>query len=132
MLSPSARKQYRMARLVMRTHAVPTPASANGSASSARVISTMPVHATRGFFLRSNIDRSAGVFIASRAIGHAFAEQPRRAEDEHADQHQEREHVLVVGTEQREIGIAGAAQPQRIEPRRELAQVGEVADIALS
>jgi hypothetical protein len=39
------------------------------------------------------------------------------------------EHVLVVGAEQREVRVVGAALGDRLGPRLDLAQVGEIADV---
>ncbi len=48
MLRPSAKKQYRIARLVIRTHAVPTPASAHGSSASATATTATPAQTRAG------------------------------------------------------------------------------------
>src|SRR5258707_11829499 len=53
MLSPSARNTYRIAMLVMRTHAVPIEASAHGSTSRVTTISASPPHASFGFLFVS-------------------------------------------------------------------------------
>ncbi len=69
-------------------------------------ISAMPIHAARGCFFRS---RKACMSAPLRRGPNAFAEQPRRPEDEHGDEDEEREHVLVVAAEQREVRIVDAA-----------------------
>src|SRR5690242_848692 len=109
----------------MRTHAVPMPVSANGSTASASAISSKPTFATAGCFVLI----SARIAERSRAIGHAFAEQARRPEDEHGDQYEEREHVLIVAAEEREVRVARAALRDRRRPAGQLAQVREVADV---
>src|SRR5664279_4831763 len=82
MLRPRARKTYRMARLVMRTQAVPTAARAQGSTSSVMPISTGGAHASVGFFLEEKRLRmggkGAGVIGAHRkdACNHRAGEVP--------------------------------------------------------
>src|SRR5512141_2568133 len=102
MLSPSDRSTNRMARFVIRTHAVPMPASTNGSSASATATSATPTHAPAGCFFQSRYCRMEE---ALGAVAHALAQEARWTEDEDRDQHQEREHVLVVRTEQREVGV---------------------------
>src|SRR6478672_1813824 len=107
MLRPSARNTYRIARLVMRTHAVPTLASTNGTAISATAIMTIPTRAAAGWRRSA---RMASIRLArSCSIRHPLAEEAGRPEDQHGDQHEEREHVLVVAAEERQVGIAHAA-----------------------
>src|SRR5512139_3995099 len=100
MLSPSARNTKRMARLVIRTQAVPTPASANGSTSSARPTTATPAQTSAGL---PRVSNSAFMRAlpgpASCPVRDPLAEEPRRPEHEHHDQHGEREHVLVVAAE---------------------------------
>src|SRR5512132_4683430 len=102
MLSPSDSSTNRMARLVMRTHAVPMPVhnasgpwpvppSTNGNAASAMAMSTMPIHAPRGCFFGS----SRACMTVLCAVADALAQQSGRPEDEHRDQHEKREHVLI-------------------------------------
>ncbi len=97
----------------MRTHAVPIPASANGSTSE------------RDGDQRDADPRAARVLLrieqgvhggSSGAVADALAQQAGRPEDEHGDQHQEREHVLVVAAEQREVGVGDAALGDRVGP----------------
>src|SRR6478672_13123001 len=94
MLRPSDSSTNRIARFVMRTHAVPTPASANGSASSAMATSATPMRDAAG--CSRHAARTPGGAGASGTVAHPLAEQARRAEDQHGDQHEEGEHVLVV------------------------------------
>src|SRR6478672_11900016 len=103
MLRPSDSRMYSTARFVMRTHAVPIPASANGSAASTTAISTTPIFANAGCFVSIN------ACMALRPVRDAFAEQARWTEYQHGDQHEEREHVLVVAAEQRQVRVAYAA-----------------------
>src|SRR6516164_6863827 len=106
MLRPSDKSTYRIARLVIRTHAVPMPVSANGSTTSAIAIRTTPALATSA--LRAADGVSIGVFGVSAlcralcAVADALAQQAVRPEDQHRDQHEEREHVLIVAAEQRQ------------------------------
>src|SRR5438552_9262696 len=58
-----------------------------------------------------------------RAVADALAQESRRPEDEHGDEHQEREHVLVVGAEQREIWIIHTTARNGIRPILELAEI---------
>src|SRR6478672_7463648 len=154
-----------MARFVIRTHAVPMPASANGSTASTTAMSTTPAFAIAGCLVsisarmkirakfrslrshdalrgrgRPQKARAGPSLFAtpkkgtsrgwSRPIRDAFAEQAGRAENEHGDQHEEREHVLIVAAEQREVRIADTALGDRRRPLRQLAEVRQVADIA--
>src|SRR5258708_23479344 len=68
MLRPSDRNTNRMARFVMRTHAVPIVASANGSTSSTTAISAMPPQTAFGLLFRS-ASLFIGVPSALRAAG---------------------------------------------------------------
>src|SRR6185437_14079139 len=135
MLRPSDRKMYRIARLVMRTHAVPMPVSTNGRSPSATAISTVAAREAAGCW-RHDAMPAAGVLMGrpakrrSCAIAHALAEQSRRPEDQHGDQHEEREHVLVVAPEERQVGILLAPLRDGHRIVGELAQIGEVADVA--
>src|SRR3982750_2811186 len=106
MWSPSDSSTNRIARLVMRTHAVPTPASANGSTASARATSTMPMRDAAG--CERQAARKAGGAGASGTVAHPLAEQARGPEDQHGDQHEEREHVLVVAAEERHVRVVDA------------------------
>src|SRR6478735_5788047 len=108
-----------MAKLAMRTHAVPAYASANGSASSATPTSAMPSQTRAGVLT-----------MASCAVSHPLAKQALRAEHEHQDQHDESEHILVVGPEQDEMAAVGAALAEQIGQPAVAAKVGEVADVA--
>src|SRR5512141_1293257 len=107
MLSPSESRTNRIARLVIRTQAVPIAVSANGSAASATATRTSPIHAAAGCPFMSTSDFMP--VAALRAVGDARAQQPGGPEDEHGDQHQEREHVLIVAAEERQVWIADAA-----------------------
>src|SRR4030095_16135106 len=100
MLRPSASRTNRMARLVMRTHAVPMPANAKGSTASATAINAMPIHAPCGCFFGSR----RACMPALRAFADALAQKARRPEDEDREQHQKRKHVLVGAAGERAIG----------------------------
>src|SRR6266540_666132 len=91
---------------MMRTHAVPIVDNPNGSATSANAISASPTHAMAGF---PRVSINACMDGRSSPLADALAEQPRRTEHEHGDQHEEREHVLVVRAEHRKIRFAHAA-----------------------
>src|SRR5476649_195047 len=110
MFRPSDRNTNRMARLVMRTHAVPAAASANGRPMSAAAKSATPSHfacdlenilrqrlRTRDSCLVTRISCVAPV--ASSPVSHALAQQSRGAEHQNRNQHQEGEHVLVIAAE---------------------------------
>src|SRR5262245_4132082 len=123
MLSPSDRRTNRIARFVMRTQAVPIPVSANGRIVSATATSTTPTHALPGCFFQSRYScMEGGVRAFLGAVADPLAQEAGRTEDEHRDQHEECEDVLVVGTEQRQVRIVDAAPRDRIGPRRDLAQ----------
>src|SRR6185437_15798300 len=68
MFKPRESIVKRIAKLVMRTHAVPTAASAKGSASSATTISATPIHLVVGF-LRStdNVSMVTKIFESADA-----------------------------------------------------------------
>src|SRR5689334_1945731 len=107
MFRPSDRKTYRIARLVMRTQAVPMPVSTNGSSASATATSTVPAREAAGCWRHAAMP-AAGVLMSCPAnrrsctVAHALAEQARRPEDQHRDQHEECEHVLVIAAEERQ------------------------------
>src|SRR6185369_7834525 len=102
MLRPSDSRTKSIARLVMRTQAVPIDASANGNTASTIAISAMPTHAPCGFFLMAESASITGFLLG--AVADALAQQSRGPEDEHGDQHQECEHILVIAAEQRQVG----------------------------
>src|SRR5512133_257386 len=93
MFSPSDKNTNRMARLAMRTQAVPADASANGNPIKAIAISATPSHLARGlengfmFRIASRLPRVAP--CASCAVSDPLSEQPGGPEHQHADQHQE-------------------------------------------
>src|ERR1700682_2876789 len=63
-------------------------------------------------------------------LAHALAEQARRAENEHQNQHEEREYVLIVAAEQRHLAVVGGALLlQRIGKERESAEVRHITDV---
>src|SRR5487761_1986263 len=103
MFRPSARNVYRMAKLAMRTHAVPTEASANGNAISAIAIRATPTHFDRALANVVTAPTARGVRCVaswrSSPVPDAFAEEPGRTQHENADQHQESKHVLVIAAE---------------------------------
>ena len=88
----------------MRTQRVPTCASAKGSSAE-----------RDGDQRDAGPDQRIAPVRASRsgAVPDALAEQARRPEHEHEDQHDEREHVLVVGAEQDEVAAALAVVDAR-------------------
>src|SRR5450759_2876629 len=96
MFRPSDRNANRMARLVMRTHAVPAAASANGRPMSAMATSATPSHFACGFE-KIFIQRLAS--CPSSPVPNALAEESGRTQYEYGDQHQEGKHVLVIATE---------------------------------
>ena len=65
--------------------------------------SASPIQAAAGCFFMST--SAAMPAPALRAVGDALAQQPGGPEDEHGDQHQEREHVLVVAAEERQVRV---------------------------
>src|SRR3990172_692864 len=103
MFRPSERNTNRMARLAMRTQAVPADASANGSPISAIAISTTPIHFARAWeeILTSQTPARVGHFAprASSAVSYPLPEQSGGPEHQHRYQHQESEHVLIVAAE---------------------------------
>src|SRR4051812_35222430 len=128
MLRPSDSSTKRMARLVMRTHAVPTVASTKGSATSAAAISAMPIHRACGCFLRESMSMSTGAGL--RPVADPLAQQPLRPEDEHHDQHDERVDVLVVAAEEARLGARRADVREAGQIIVQHADVGEVAHVA--
>src|SRR5471032_1954501 len=77
MFRPRESSTKRIARFVIRTHAVPAIASTNGNAISAAAISAMAIHLAAGFFFRSasvakSLDRPLG------PVADALAEQADR------------------------------------------------------
>src|SRR3982750_4450955 len=130
MLSPSDRNTYRIASLVMRTHAVPRLVSANGRIASAAAIMNKPTRAAAGWRRSASMSVMACMEWLLGAVAHALAEQTGRPEYQHRDQHEEREHVLVIAAEQGEVRVALAALGDRDRNAGELAQVREVADVA--
>src|SRR5450432_334766 len=66
MFKPRESRTKRIARFVIRTHAVPAIASTNGSAMSATAISAMPIHLAAGFW--RSADSGA---MATKCFGNA-------------------------------------------------------------
>src|SRR5258706_15916428 len=126
MLSPSDRNTNRIARFVIRTHAVPIVASANGSTTSTTAISAMPPHTAFGLPFRS---ASMFIRLPSCAIPDALAEQAARPEHEHRDQHQEGEDVLVVAAEYAAGEIADRAGAERLDQAEQHAAQHRAAEI---
>src|SRR5690348_9197240 len=87
----------------------------------------MPTQASAGW---RALPTGSATCIASGPVRNTLAEQPRRPEDQDQDQHDEREHVLVVRAEELEMRIAGAALRDRVKPARQSAKIGELADVA--
>src|SRR6266550_2866072 len=117
MLRPIESSTKRIARFKMRTHAVPIPASTHGNTARATATSAMPIHALPGCAL---VSKYSCIPRLLRTIADPFAQQTRRPEDQHGDQHEEREHVLVVGAEQRQVRVVDAAPRDRVRPIRKL------------
>src|SRR5436190_5141128 len=96
MLRPIESSTNRIARFRMRTHAVPIPESTHGSATRAIVTSAMPIHAVRGCSFVSKYSCTPRLLSP---IADPLAQKTRRPEDEHGDQHEEREHVRIIRPE---------------------------------
>src|SRR5438034_10232220 len=141
----------------MRTHACPASAATNGSSASASATSTTPAQTLGGADLlrrcavmgvpprlrshlpirplrcprRGRNSRLGTALRRSCALAHTLAEQTRRSENEHQDQHEEGENVLVVAAEHAHLTLAGRTLLlQRIGKKRESADIGYIADIA--
>src|ERR1019366_701300 len=103
MFKPSDRNTKGMARLAMRTQAVPTDASANGSPISAIAISATPSHfacALANIFIPRCPPRASRFApSASSSVSYPLPEQTGGPEHQHRDQHQKGEHVLVIAAE---------------------------------
>src|SRR2546422_9907106 len=66
----------------------------------------------------------------SCAFAHPLAQQSRRAENEHQNEHEEGENVLVIAAEHAHLAVTGRTLLlQRIGKKRESANVGCVTDI---
>src|SRR5580698_9800936 len=97
---------------MMRTQACPASPAMKGTTASATATSATPIHALVGIDLLCDLMRRLAFrrdHAPSGAIRDAFTEQSRRAKDEHEDEHEEGEHVLVVASEQADLAIAGGA-----------------------
>src|SRR5438552_14815781 len=138
----------------MRTHAWPASAATNGSSASASATSTTPAQTLGGTDLprpwavmgvpprlrlspRRCPQRGPSACTAARALARSctladpLAEQARRPENEHQDQHEEGENVLVVAAEHAHLALAGGALLlQRVGEKRESADIGYIADIS--
>src|SRR5690349_13661640 len=104
------------------------PASANGSTASATPISTTPIFAIAGCFVSMSACMTLRTLGLS-TIRDSLAEQAGGAEYEYRDQHEEREDVLVVAAEERQVRIAHTTIRDRGRPARQLAQVRQIADV---
>lgn len=94
--------------------------------------SVSPSLARRGV-ARGSEEVKTVIVMSSCARGDAFAQQPGGAEDQHGDQHQKREYVLVVAAEYAAGQLAEIAGAQRFEqPQQQTAEHGaaQVADAA--
>src|SRR5512143_3443555 len=118
MFSPSDRTTYSSARSSSRTHERPIAASTrNGSTASPRASSAKA--SQRG--VRSTL----GTF------DHPRAQQARGTEHEHGDQHEEREHVLIVAAQKTAgqvadvAGAEGLDQPQQQPPQHGAGQIAD-------
>src|SRR5277367_291587 len=99
MLRPSARMIYSNTDARMRTHALPATAlTANGNTVSSNASVAYTIHTTRGLRFRF-CQRPMRSDMTLSSICDAFAEQARRPEKQHQNQHDEREYVLVVAAE---------------------------------
>src|SRR5438034_373505 len=123
----------RKIRMIPPHHAVPIEASANGSTSSTKAISAMPPHSAFGLSRVSTNSFMRGPRALSCAVPHPLAQQARRPEHQHRDQHQEREHVLVVAAEDAAGEVADVARAERLDQAEQHAaehRAAEVADAA--
>src|SRR5690242_12007179 len=117
----------------MRTHAWPASAATNGRTASAIATRATPAQTFGGMpplprFMRGPLAHSVP---RSCAIGDPLAEQAGWTEDEYQYEDEEREHVLVVASEQAHLSVVlHAFLLQRVAPRGQAADVGHVADVA--
>src|SRR5208283_2080718 len=67
----------------------------------------------------------------SCALAYPLTQQTRRPENEHPDEHEKGEYILIVAAEQAYLAVVGRALLlQRIGEKRESADIGHVADVA--
>src|ERR1035437_1052299 len=111
MFRPSHRNANRMARLVMRTHAVPAAASANGRPMSAMGTIATPSHFACGL---EKIFTQRLASCPSSPVPNALAEESGRTQDKHGNQHQEGEHVLVIAAENIIGQITNRSEERRV------------------
>src|ERR1700694_117720 len=134
MLRPRDSSTKRKAKLVIRTHAVPTIASTKGSAMSAPAIIAMPTQRARGSLRKTDARPMTGKGLFMPAglgpVADALAEQALGPEDQHQDQHDEGVHVLVVAAEEARLGAREAHVVEAGKVLVEQAYVGEVADVS--
>src|SRR5512139_255642 len=97
MLSPSASIAYSSARSSRRTHERPSPASTRNG-SSANPSASSP-----------NVNQRERDLTRLSTLDNARTQEARRAEHQHRDQHEEREHVLIVAAEKAAGEVADVA-----------------------
>src|SRR5690348_13919375 len=117
----------------MRTQACPAKAATNGSIASAIATSATPAQTLSGtcFFFLVALIGGPPRLRRSCALADPLAQQAGRTEDQHQDQHEEGEHVLVIAAEHAHLAVLRRALlQQRVGKQREAADVRYVADIA--
>src|SRR5208282_2828454 len=114
----------------MRTHALPATApTANGSAASSNASAAYAHHATRGSRFRF-CQRPMRSSMKLCSIRNAFAEQARGPENQHQDQHEEREHILVIAAEDAAGQIADVAGTEAFDHTKQYAAKHRAAQVA--
>src|SRR5512143_1229673 len=113
MFRPSARTTYSSARSSSRTHERPSPASTRNGSSASPSASNPKLNQR---------DLST--------LDNARSQQARRAEYQHRDQHEEREHVLVVAAEEAAGQVADVARAERLDQSQQEPPQHRAAEIA--
>src|SRR5574337_336724 len=126
MFSPSASIVYRSALSTMRTQASPAFCSTSGSRNKATP-AAQKAAICRVRFMVSPCDSRSGT------VRDTLAEQARRAQREHADQHDERKDVDIVAAQDAAGELSDVAGAERLDqPEHDAAdhRAGQVADAA--
>ena len=97
----------------MRTHAVPTEASANGKTNRVDH-DERNAHPRRGAVRTQVFEALDPVLHASGPVRDPLAQQARGPEYQHGNQDHEREDVLIVAAEQHEVAVPRATRGESV------------------
>src|SRR3989344_1527906 len=134
MLSRSASMTYSSVKSRMRTHPRPSAAPVrNGRTASSTARARYTNHTARRSCLHCCQRWLKDVMRVSGALDHALAEKTRRPDDQHQDQYEKGEDVLVMAAEKsagQRSDVTGAQTLDHTEQQAAQHRPGDVADAA--